>query len=502
MQDCERPSLERQLLSNQLWETVAFIAKAAFMLGFTPWMIRVWGAQGYGEFALASSAFVLLSLVDLGIRARTRLALCADHDRNQWSSILWHSASTFAVIAAGTIAISLVLTACGLFGAVFKISPANRDLLFVTTAMSMLVMTSGLLLEPLIVAGRIGQTKCASAAGWLTSIPCVVVVLDWKGGAIAATTTWLGCLFAANLFVLWLNRRLLRAKLGSAYDVLSLHKFIGKLKEAFWINICNATWMTKTYGVTLLIAALNGPAAAGFFFILLRLSEIISALGAVSTDVLLTELAQNSGPEQRRHAFLSSYSWALTLCSHAGLLIAVFARDFFNLWLHPATPISIFAGLLITMLGLASAFNRTLTWAAIGLGLPKTAAKWGIAEAISFVAAVLLGSFIFGLLGQLGFALAATLALIPVARAVSVRLGASLGTIWLQPFRDVAPFAAINAAILFAASITPLPMAKFIAIPICTGVAFANLSRWLSKRERNSRQELSGRTISAAQSPC
>ncbi len=35
------------------------------MIGLTPWMIRIWGAQGYGEFALASSVFVLPSLVDL-----------------------------------------------------------------------------------------------------------------------------------------------------------------------------------------------------------------------------------------------------------------------------------------------------------------------------------------------------------------------------------------------------------------------------------------------------
>ena len=65
MLDCERPSLERQLLSNQIWETVAFIPRAAFMIGLTPGMIRICGAQGYGEFALASSVFVLPSLVDL-----------------------------------------------------------------------------------------------------------------------------------------------------------------------------------------------------------------------------------------------------------------------------------------------------------------------------------------------------------------------------------------------------------------------------------------------------
>src|SRR6266404_2213427 len=111
MLDGTRPSLERQLLSNQVWETVAFIAKAAFMIGLTPWMIRVWGAQGYGEFAVASSAFVLFTLVDLGIRPKTRLALCAERDRAHRPGILWHGAFAFTVVALVTIAISFLLTA-------------------------------------------------------------------------------------------------------------------------------------------------------------------------------------------------------------------------------------------------------------------------------------------------------------------------------------------------------------------------------------------------------
>ena len=160
MLDCERPSLERQLLSNQIWETFAFIAKAAFMLGLTPWMIRSWGAQGYGEFALASSTFVLLSLVDLGIRAKTRLALCSagEKDRAKWPSIVAHSAATFAAIGALTIGVAFVLTFAGVWQNLFHISLANRNLLFITTMMSILVMLSGLLLEPLVAIGRSNAT--------------------------------------------------------------------------------------------------------------------------------------------------------------------------------------------------------------------------------------------------------------------------------------------------------------------------------------------------------
>jgi len=502
MLETPRPSLEDQLFSNQLWETVAFIAKAAFMLGLTPWMIRVWGAEGYGEFALASSAFVLLSLVDFGVRARTRLSLCAERDRAQWVSILWHSASTFTVIGASTIILSMLFTAFGVFSALFKISEVNRNLLLLTTVMSMLVMLSGLLLEPLIAAGRIGQTKCVTAVGWLCSIPCVAAVLVLKGGAIEASAVWLGCLFAANLSALLFNFDLFRGRIASHGDFIGVNKFISILKDAFWINICNATWMTKTYGITLIIAALNGPTAAGLFFIFFRLSEVITGVGAISCDVLLVELAQRSTAEERRHSFLSSYSWALVLCSHTGLLIAFFARDFFNFWLPSAAPISIFVGIVIVLLGFASAFNRTATYAAIGLGLAKTAAAWGFVEAISFVAAILLGSIAFGLLGQLGFALIATLALVPIARSISETLEASHRRVWFDPWRDVVPFVAASVGILSAGGLISMPVAKLLSIPTCLGIGIANLSRWLRKRERRPSPELPGRAIIAVESPC
>jgi len=281
MLDRARPSLERQLLSNQIWETVAFAAKAAFMVGLTPWMIRIWGAQGYGEFALASSTFVLLSLVDLGIRAKTRLTLCnaGEKDRVEWPHIVAQSAATFAGVGVLTIATTFTLTVLGILNNLFKISSTNRNLLFITATMSMLVMLSGLLLEPLVAIGRIGKLKLATASGWLAAIPAVAFVLATKGSVIAALVSWLGCLLCANLFVLFKNRFVFLGT-GRFRCHLELRKMVATLKESLWFNICNATWMARTYGVTLIISALNGPATAGLFFILLRLSEIISALGS------------------------------------------------------------------------------------------------------------------------------------------------------------------------------------------------------------------------------
>ena len=471
-----RPSLERQLLSNQVWETVAFIAKAAFMVGLTPWMIRTWGARGYGEFALASSTFVLLSLVDLGIRAKTRVALCSacEKDRSEWPSILAHSAATFATIGALTIGAAFVLTFAGVWQNLFHISSANRNLVLITTITSMLVMLSGLLLEPLVAIGRIGKLKLASASGWLAAIPAVAFVLATKRSVIAALVSWLGCLLCANLFILYRNRFVFHGA-RSFRCCFGMGNVVATLKESIWFNICNATWTAKTYGTTLVISALNGPATAGFFFILLRLSEIISALGAISSDVLLGELVQVSTVEQRRRSFLSSYSWAVVLCSHIALVIGFCARDFLRVWLHRSS-LSIFIGTVVAVLGLSSALNRTVSYAAMGLRVVKSAAKCGAIEAIVFLSVIAALPDSFDLTKRLAVATVSTCALVPLMQTVSRKLESSFISTWLHPIRLVAPFGAASASVLLIANVSDNPIAKVFAIIICAGIGLLNIS--------------------------
>jgi O-antigen/teichoic acid export membrane protein len=500
MLDRARPSLERQLLSNQVWETVAFIAKAAFMVGLTPWMIWIWGAQGYGEFALASSTFVLLSLVDLGIRAKTRLTLCnaGEKDRVEWPHIVAQSAATFAGVAVLTIATTFTLTVLGILNNLFKISSTNRNLLFTTATMSMLVMLSGLLLEPLVAIGRIGKLKIATASGWLAAIPAVAFVLATKGSVIAALVSWLGCLLCANLFVLFKNRFVFLGT-GRFRCHLELRKMVATLKESLWFNICNATWMARTYGVTLIISALNGPATAGLFFILLRLSEIISALGAISSDVSLGQLAQARTVEHRRQRFESSYSWAALFCAHIALVIGFSTSTFYQLWLHPATPLSSLTGPVVVALGLGSALNRTATYAAMGLNLVRKAAKWGLIEAVVFFSAIILVPSAFGLVNRLAIASLSACALLPLARAISRSLSGSAIKLWLSPLEWIAPFAVSSAIVLFVANFTAQPASKLLAVLICGGIGLLNIASW---QRRQARRENSTPMTMAPHVPC
>ena len=437
-------SIERQLLSNQLWESVGFVAKGAFLLGLTPAMVRQWGSQGYGEFALASSVFVLLSLTDLGIRARTRLSLCRAVGKPTVEAAVAFSQGllAFAWVGALTLGACFPLSRLGLESRLFGISPNHRYLIFGTATLSIEVMLSGLLLEPLVAAGRIGSLKCATALGWLTAIPLTGLVLLIHGSVFLAVASWLGSLLLANLFTF--------AKNFSAYRGLSLLPqrltgFIGTIRESFWFNLCNASWAAKTYGTTLLLSALYGPATAGFFFILLRLSEIISMLGAISCDVLLGELAQGSSLEARLRSFKSSYRYALLLCTHLALLVGFCTGDVYRIWVPSSPPLPFYAGAVVAMLGLASAINRKAVYAAMGLGAVRLAALCGLIESVAFLAVVGLLPVKITILNRLALASFAATALWPIMRRINRELGRSFAEIWLRPLGSVLPFAGVNA---------------------------------------------------------
>lgn len=472
-------SVQRQLFANQLWEGVAFLAKAAFTLCLTPWMILLWGPRGYGEFALAGSAVVLLSILDLGIRARTRLVLCHavatsfPKDRN----LLGESVAALASVATVATILVACLTSTGVVDRLCKISPANHYLLTSTVALNMLVLVSGLFVEPLVALGKMGQTKLATALGWTVALPGVALVLYRQGTVTVAVSVWLLSLLGANLLMIMVSHRDLR-RFYPHWRGLSLSGFCAVLRDGFWFNASNTGWLAKTYGATFLLAAIDGPVLAGFFFILLRLSEIIGALGAVSSDISLADLPRATTPGKRRASFASSYSWSVLICSHCALAICFFASDFLRLWLGNSIPISPLAGLVATSLGLGSALNRTVTFAATPLGIGRCAARWGLLEALIFLTLISVPANSLGLVPKLALASLSSLALLPAAAAVNRRLKASAEQVWLRPFLPVMPYLALSATILTLGVLLGSLTSKLIALLLCGISGLLNLYFW------------------------
>ncbi|MEO7932888.1 MAG: hypothetical protein ABIT76_07000 [Chthoniobacterales bacterium] len=428
-----QPTIHSQLISNQIWEAVSMMAKAAFLFLLTPVMLRHWGQSGYGAFAVASSMVVFVSMFDLGLRGRARVELChavALGEMEKASQVLAIAMARFGVIAVLVLLLVTGLETMGICSRLLDLPPESGHLILLTAAFTQLQMLTGFLLEPLIAEGRIGLAKLAGAAGAAVSVPAVWLVLHGGGGVAPAIAVWLGCLTMANLLTVILTghfRDVFRWKWSAV-----LHAGWGATFSAgLWFNVTNAAWLAKGHGLTFLISAISGPATAGTFFIILRLSEIIGTFGAISCDVTLGGMA-GGDIARRRSVFSLGYSYATILCLVLAAGIGFLTPAFWILWLNAAAPVGWATGWLAALLGLASGLNRIIVYAAMALGIVRAAAIWTLLEAGFAMLGVMLVQRSAGLGATLLLTSLASLVLVPVALQISRALDQPFWTTW-QP---------------------------------------------------------------------
>ena len=425
------PPVPRQLFGNQLWETVAFAAKAAFLVLLTPLMLAQWGAQGYGEFALASSAFVLLTALDCGVRPRLRVLLCtaaAEQDMESYRALIAKAVLTSAVVW-GT---ALLLLAAGAALPLLGFGASETRLIAVTAGMTALVSISGLLVEPLAARGRISDFKLAGAAGSFLALPVVYFFVRSGYGPATAIGAWLGCLAASN-FTLFGSSQLLGERFWLGFRGVRARDVAVTLKESFWFGLINFTWLTKTHGLTFLVSQASGAAAAGTFFILLRLSEVVGTLCTVSSDAAIAALATARDDRARVEAFTHVYRYAIGLSLLAAGAVVLVAPYALPLWIGAAGIISVGTAASVACFGFASGLNRIITGVATGLGLARSASRWGVVEAVVTLVSVAIALRLAGLAATFVCASLAVGMLLPVTLQIRRRLNRTFSETWLGP---------------------------------------------------------------------
>lgn len=416
------PSIGKQLFSNQLWETVAFLAKAVFMLGLTPSMLHVWGPVGYGEFAIATSAFVLLSLCDVGLRGRTRVEL--SKGISECKEKPFAMAESIALF--GGISLAVLLFVGGVtfshgWSHLLGIRREHETLLLVVTTLTLPYMASNLLLETVVVREGLGRIKMVAALGWAAAIPAVALCLWQHLSVLAAVAVWIGALFLANIY-------LLLARLGDLSQHLkgvrhiSVRGIVMAYRESHWFNIASITWATKSHGLILLTGALSSPASAGLFFIVLRLSEIVSTLGAISFDVALTALPRCRSIAEKRLCLTTTCRYTLLFALPCAAGVAFFTPFFFRFWIKAAPPLGWSTGFWAAGLGLAIAANRLITYVSLGLGTGRLVALCGLAEVAVTLCGICWLQPLYGMAGVIFPAIAAVTVYLPAIAEIRRRV--------------------------------------------------------------------------------
>ena len=420
-----------ELLKNQLWQSLNFVAKAAFLVLLTPLMMAKWGAEGFGLFALASSLLVSMSLLDGGVRSLTRLRLAEairESDDRAFRRAYSEGLFTFASVVALACLASAALAATGELGRWLNLAGGGEWVLVLTVILSGILMITLLALEPLAAQGRLSELKSANTWGAVIAIP-LVAILVWAGcPVVAAVAAYSLCLIVPNL-LLASKEKLFRHQPWRV--IPGPGTILRTLRSGIWYYLTTVALVGKTHALTFLVSGMAGPAEAGIFYVLLRISEMVGNVGATASETSLAALAAAPAPADRKQCFIQSWRYASLFCLHGAAVLGFLGDDLVHLWLAGASILPHGTGWALALFGLSGAFSRVVVNAAMGLQIVRSAALANLAEALADILLAAAGYHYAGLPGLF--------------------VGGSLGIVFLAgPARNIARLAGSNAWGLYA----------------------------------------------------
>jgi hypothetical protein len=450
---------KRELLLNQIWQSANFVAKAAFLVLLTPLMLTRWGAEQYGLFALASSSLVSMALLDGGVRALTRIRLAAalkSGDDVAFRRAFGEGLVTFGLVAGGAILAVAVLAAMGWPTRWFHLPAGGALVLAVTVALTGALMISFVGLEPLAARGNLSALKAANTWGAIAAIPVCGLAVWWGASVLTVVVLNAGCMLAPNFLVAarhgifglfpWKDRAIFRLRVVGA-----------TLRGGVWYYLTTVSMVAKGHALTFVVAALAGPAEAGLFYILLRLTEIVGNVGATASETSLAALAVARTPSQRAANFRQSWLHVAVFCLHAAVGLSLLGEPLLRRWLPGDHQIIAGLGVAMAVCGLAGAVSRVAVNASMGLGVVRGAAIANLVEAALDVGLATVGYLIAGLPGLLIGGSLGIVAMLPVTRRVARLCGESFFAAYLQPLAGLAPGLALAAVLQALAAGTAQP---------------------------------------------
>jgi len=465
-----------ELFLNHVWESLNTAAKILFFVVVTPLMLASWDKERFGLFALANSSVALMVVFDLGLRALTRVAL-SNNSITQEEKVRRYAANIAAFVLASTSALSLIflLALNGCWGRWLHLPVGGDFVMVAAPAIAACTMLLQLLVEPVAAEGFLSRIKANLFVGNLIAFGIVLAALRIGASVAVVTVLYLGTLALPLLFLLP-AAHVQTGIFGRPMTGLKLEDILSAFRLGSWNNVLNLAWLLQGYGLLFLISILIDPVQAGIFFLYLKLTEMLSVLGASTTEPTIAALASASTSAQRRRRFNAAYKSAAALCLTGAVAYTFFCSDLLRLWLGRSLD-NPFTGLLIALFGLSAAFTRMVTAACIGLDRPRPAAIGALAGALVTTAGVSALYHRVGTEGVLLIGAGSGLFLVPAAVAIARTMGGGFLTIWIKPVKEFAPSLVVIASLCWLAADSANLSAIILAVLTCALICIRHIFR-------------------------
>ena len=427
----------RELFWNHVWESLNAGAKIFFFAIVTPMMLAAWGRDQFGLFAVANSVVALMAFFDLGLRTLTRIGLTSSQLDEQ-TKLKLHASNfaAFCFAAAAAVIVAALLSVIGFWHRALHLPRVGDFIITATAALTAVLMALQLLVERIAAAHQLSRVKIALFVGNVAAIIAVVILLN-RGASVALVTTTYFTVLAFPLLFLLPLAQLRPCEFLAAITTLRPGDVVAAITSGGWINLITASWIFQSYSLVLLISWVAGPAAAGTFFLYLKLSEVLSVLGASANEPTIAAVAAAPTAQDRHRHFATGYKSAVVLGLGGAAVYAFFSDDLFRIWLH--RPLGLFTGLFIGLFGFAGGFIRMVVSASLGLNKPRPAAL-GL-----FVGALVCAGLVIALQQRatpeliIAIGCIGAIAMQRAARSIAPDLGQTFSCLWLYPLLDFAP---------------------------------------------------------------
>lgn len=430
-------------------------------------MIRLWGPEQYGLFALSSSLFVSLALLDGGVRSLTRVRLApllAEGNTEDAVRTLAQGLLAFVLACAFALLVALGLCANNFLSHALHLPQGGQIVLLISGILTSLWMISVLALELLAAEGRLSDVKAANTQGILLALPTCATCLFWGAGPLITMGAMIICLIIPNLVLLF--RNLPTKSLHFCRKSFPIREALTTLVHGFPYYLTTIALIGKTHGLTFLISAIAGPAEAGIFYLLLRLSEVLSNVASTSSETSVATLAFDTTPSQRILLFRQSWTWVLLFSLHGALALTLVGPTLWNWWLPSFSFLPPMVWPALALFGWMGGWSQMTTNSSMGLGLIQSAALVCLVEAVLTIVLAFLGFLHAGFAGLFfGGAIAGLITVFQSVRIAESLKEPFLG-LWLQPLNKLLPALLISGLILFGASAIHSPWACILALLI------------------------------------
>ena len=359
-------------------------------------------------------------------------------------------------------------------GEALRLPPGGAAVMVMTVICTAVFMVTLLGLEPLAARGNLSELKAANTWGAVAAIPVCAALVFANAPVGLVVFAYAFSLTVPNVVVAW------RTGLFAMAPWKGLAHFGPRvawktLHSGVWYYLTTVSLVGKTHALTFLVSAMAGPAEAGVFYVLLRLSEIVGNVGATASETSLAALAAAADAKERRDCFRQSWLHVALFCTHGALVFVFLTRHLLAIWLHGEEKIPQAIGLTLAVFGLTGAFSRVVVNASMGLDLTRPAAVAGAWEAVLSIVGAGFGFHLGGLPGLFLGGSLGILCLLPVTGMVSRECGWRSLWDWFVALRRLLPGFVVAGASLYFAELSPSLFVWFGSLAVCGGIALWQL---------------------------